>query len=119
MDLPKEERFKEFLHRLDEAPAAGSFGDAYKLLCDVLNAVEDELTTLPFDPENWVTDGRMYPPQMDSIRDVEGQANVKRFRSRAHNTFVADNGAIEIQEVRGAVVVFRKDGMDGRGVWQK
>lgn len=117
MDVPKDERFREFLQRLGSAPAASSFDEAYQLLCDVLNAVEDELSGLPCNPESWETDGRMYPPQADSMRDVPDCDDVKRFRSVAHNTYIAANGAIEIQEVRGGVVVFRKDGSNGQRVW--
>ena len=117
MDIPKDERFREFLRRLGSAPAASSFEEAHKLLSDVLNAVEDELSGVPYNAETWETDGRMHPPQADSMRNVPGRDDVKRFRSVAHNTYIAANGAIEIQEVRGAVVVFRKDGSNGQGVW--
>jgi hypothetical protein len=117
LDLPKEDRVEEFLRRLAQATAAASFEEAYELLCRTLNAVEDQLTTIPFDPQSWQTDGRLYPPEMDNARAVEGHENVKRFRCRGHNTFIAVNGAIEIRAVRGDAVLFKKDGMDGHGVW--
>lgn len=60
-EATKQERLAEFLRRLMAAPAASSFDEAYRQLCDILNAVEDELTSIPFDPANWQTDGRMYP----------------------------------------------------------
>jgi hypothetical protein len=113
---PKSERFAEFLRRLGFAPAAATFDEAHQQLVDILNAVEDELTSIPFDPSNWQTDGRMYPPQMDSLRVVPGRADVKRFRSKSHNTLVSDNGAIEIQTVSGKAV-FSKPGADGRGIF--
>lgn len=87
-DVPKNLRFAEFLKRMDAAEAVDSFDDVYHLLSDLLNAVEDELTSIPYDPANWQTDGRMYPPQLDNLRDVAGRPAVKRFRSRAHNTFI-------------------------------
>jgi hypothetical protein len=35
------------------------FDQAYRQLCDILNAVEDEMTSIPFDPDMWMTDGRI------------------------------------------------------------
>ena len=79
------------------------------------NAVEDELTTIPFDPANWRNDGRMYPPQMDGLRAVPGRSDVRRFRSRSHNTLIAINGAIEIRELSDRAI-FSKPGADGQTV---
>ena len=78
MDATRAERLAEFLRRLSAAPAASSFDEAYRQLGDILNAVEDEMTSIPFDPANWQNDGRMYPPQMDSLRTVLGRGDVKR-----------------------------------------
>jgi hypothetical protein len=114
-DATKAERFAEFLRRLGAAPAASSFDEAYRQLSDILNAVEDEMTTIPFDPANWQNDGRMYPPQMDSLRAVSGRSDVRRFRSRSHNTLIAINGAIEIRDLSGRAI-FSKPGTDGQMV---
>jgi hypothetical protein len=112
----KRVRFQEFLLRLESAPPAGSFDEAYLQICTILNAVEDELTSIPNNPETWQTDGRMYPPQMDNMRDVPDRPAVKRFRSRAHNTYIGTNGAIEIRSVdaSGEQVLFSKPGADGK-----
>jgi hypothetical protein len=118
-DRPKQERFAEFLRRLGSAPPASGFEEAYDQLCAVLNEVEDEMTSIPFNPDAWQTDGRMYPPQSDSLREVDQHPKVKRFRSRAHNTFVRENGAIEIQTAPGAETLFTKPGADGKGVWEQ
>lgn len=118
-DLPKPERFAAFLDRLRSAPAAATFDEAYEQLCAILNEVEDALTSIPYNPENWQTDGRMYPPQPDSMREIPDRPAVKRFRSRGHNTLIGANGAIEIQLVNPAnEVVFAKPGADGREVSQ-
>jgi hypothetical protein len=63
MEISKKERFQEFLQRLAAAPAANSQAEALALLSRTLNEVEDEFTEIPYQPEHWQTDGRMYPPR--------------------------------------------------------
>ncbi len=116
---PTHVRFKLFLERLGRAPAPQTYEEALSQISDILIEVENEHTDIPYDPEHWETDGRMYPPQLDSERHVEGHDRVRRFRSRAHNTFVGDNGSIQIQTVNGNDVVFEKNGADGRAVWDQ
>ncbi|HEX7154665.1 MAG TPA: hypothetical protein VF618_24480 [Thermoanaerobaculia bacterium] len=70
MQTPKHERFAEFLRRLAVEPEATSEQTALDLIGTVLTAVEDELTDVPANPERWMTDGRMYPPQPDSRRSA-------------------------------------------------
>lgn len=115
MNFSKLDRFREFLRRLKQAPCVGSHDEAFDLLCRTLNDVEDELTDIPFQPENWQSDGRMYPPEEDNAREVSGRHDVTRYRHKGHSTFIRDNGAIEIQEVSGTVL-FEKPGADGHGV---
>lgn len=115
MQLTKEERFREFLARLMNAPRAGSHDEALALLSQTLNAVEDEFTEIPYHPEEWQTDGRMYPPREDNARDVPGREDLVRYRHKSHNTFIRDNGAIEIRDLRG-LTLLKKPGVDGRGV---
>ena len=117
--VSKQERFATFCQRLQAERPARTFAQAYEQLCSTLNAVEDELTGIPYNPDNWQTDGRMYPPRPDSMREVDGHPEVTRFRSSAHNTFIGDNGGIEIQTVSSKEVVFSKPGEDGRGVWEQ
>lgn len=38
-------------------------------------------------------------------------------RTKAHNVFIAANGAIEIQAVRSKIVIFSILGADGKEVW--
>jgi hypothetical protein len=111
----KAQRLAEFISRLTAAPAASDFDSAYALVCDTMNAVEDDMTDIPNIPANWMTDGRRYPPQRNNLRAVSGRADVKRFRSVAHNTLIGDNGAIEIRTISGAVI-FAKPGADGRNI---
>jgi hypothetical protein len=110
-------RFAEFIRRLSVATPAASAESAFDLLAVTLNTVEDELAGTAFSPERWQSDGRMYPPQRDNRHDVADHPTVVRYRSRAHNTYVAANGALEIVDLSGAIVL-RKAGADGRHVWE-
>lgn len=49
-DATRAERLAEFLRRLAAAPAAADAGEASRQIGDILNAVEDEMTSIPFDP---------------------------------------------------------------------
>jgi len=115
--IPRSERFALFIATLNALPAASTFGEVRNQLADTLNGIEDQLSGVPFSPSTWLTDGRMYPPLDDSMRDVEGRPDVKRFRSKAHNTYLAENGAIRIEVARTREVVLDKPGRDGRRVF--
>ncbi len=84
-----------------------------RLLENALNQVEDELTDVPFDPDEWLNDGRLYPPRADSARRVPGRPDVTRYRSLGHNTWIARNGAIRIVEIANDSTVLDKPGADG------
>jgi hypothetical protein len=77
------------------------------------------MTSIPFNPDSWLTDGRMYPPQMDNIRELAGYPKIKRFRSLKHNTHIGENGSIEICIVSDGEVLLTKPGADGKGVWDQ
>ena len=111
----RQDRVAEFLQRLASAPAARSGDEALRLISKTLDEVEDQLTDIPNQPQNWQTDGRMYPPQADNARELLGRTDVVRYRSRGHHTFIRDNGAIEIRNFSGTVI-FSKHGTDGSGV---
>ena len=116
--VSKSERLRELFRRLASAPPASTDDEARELLTRVLMQVENDLTDIPNTPENWRTDGRMYPPQDDSRREVAGWPTVTRYRSLWHNTYIARNGAIEIAAVGGDVLL-SKPGADGRHVWDR
>lgn len=109
----RSERLAEFYRRLGAAPAASDADEAYSLLCDTLNEVEDDMTGIPFDPTRWRTDGRMYPPQSDRMSIHPDRPDLRYYYSRGHDTLIGANGAIEIRD-RAGNVVFAKPGADGK-----
>jgi hypothetical protein len=109
------ERLQEFFRRLMTERAASSEPEALKQIEDTLNGVEDEMTSIPFNPKTRGDDGRMYAPQRDARRPTD-RHDVARYRTRGHNIFVRQSGAIEIRTVKGARIEFDKPGADGRRV---
>ena len=114
------ERIALFFERLKAHPAAATHDEAFRAVADILNAVEDEFSGAPYDPEKHLSDGRMYPPQEDSRRQVAGRDDVVRYRSRGHNTWIANNGAMRIEKIgnkgQPAVLCLDKPGADGKTV---
>jgi hypothetical protein len=118
--LTPPERVAVFLKRLDASPPAKNPDEARTLLADALNAVEDDFSGVAYDPEKHLTDGRLYPPQEDSRREVPGRSDVVRYRARAHNIWIASNGAIRIERIgktgQSPVCCLDKPGADGKTV---
>jgi len=109
----KVKRLQIFLQRLQAAPAANSADDAVSLLATTLNTVEDELSGVPYRPELWKTDGRMYPPQEDSRVKFPERPLLRKYRNKGHYEFIGINGSIRI-ETLDAEVLLDKPGQDGR-----
>ena len=120
--ISKAQRLDEFFRRLYAAPPARTVEEAVFQMASVLNAVEDEYTSIPFDaiaaiPANKKdTVGRMYPPVLESLRTIAGQPNVKRHRHAYHESLVGSNGSIQMRIVKTGNIVFSKAGFDGKGV---
>lgn len=110
----KGRRLAEIFRRLADGPAVATHDEAYRLLCMTIDAVEDELTTTPNVPADYLTDGRIYPPQSDRRYRVAGRPDLIRYASRGHNTFIRENGAIAIA-LKDGTIVFEKAGANGQG----
>jgi hypothetical protein len=111
--LSKTERFRIFLDQLAAETSATSIDGAVGLLFEILNAVEDEFSGIPCNPSSWMSDGRMYPPQKDNFRAVPDRPSLRRCRSKGHNTYFGQNGAIRIEALDGEILL-DKPGADGR-----
>jgi len=107
----KQERLDEFIKRLKKAKKSENADEAFNLIQITLN----ELTNILYNPQNWMTDGRLYLPQKNSERSTNNPV-VKRYRSRGHNTLIGANGAILIEEVTGKTVWIDIPGDDRRKV---
>jgi hypothetical protein len=116
--MNKVARLELFYERLAVAPAAKSRDESYALICEILDAIEDEFSGVPNNPSNWQTGGRLYPPQTDRAYAVDGFPEVIRYKSFRHETYIATNGAIEVKLITTNVVDFTKPGANGKGVWE-
>jgi hypothetical protein len=116
---PKSVRVRELFSRLERHRPFSSFEEAYAGLVAVLEALEDELSGAPNNPQNWRTDGRLYPPQQDNWFRVPGHPGVVRMRTRSHNVYIAANGAMEARSTTSDLLDLDKPGSDGRKVWDE
>lgn len=116
--MDKFARLQLFYERLGNARAPSTHDESLALLRHTLDAIEDEHSGVPNKPDNWTYDGRLYPPQADSAYALDAFPGIVRYRSIAHNTYIARNGAIEIKSVATNEIEFSKVGADGKGVWE-
>lgn len=110
MDIPKSKRLQEFLSRLASASPVNSHAEALLLVAQILNDVENEFTSIPYNPSAWHEDNRMYPPQPDNARD-EGEG-LTRYRSKGHNTLIHSSGAIRLDTI-GGICLLNKAAQNG------
>ena len=111
--LSRAKRFQIFLERLEAAPPASSDDEAFALLAKILNAVEDKFSGVPYRPENWQSDKRLYPPREDRRVRCPERPSLRKYRSVAHFSFFGTNGSIRIEAFEGEIVI-DKPGRDGR-----
>lgn len=77
--------------------------------------MEGEFSGVPFDPDQWMADGRLYPPRADNRRPVPSRPDLVRYRHFHARTWIGANGAIRIQTDSGKILVDKPD-HDGRKV---
>jgi hypothetical protein len=111
--LTKAARLAVFCRRLMEAPACAMQAEAYETGDRLMREVEDEFSGVPYAPQNWRSDGRLYWPLPDSARTEA--SGVTRYRSLGHVTTIGTNGAVEIRVLFGEVIL-AKPGSDGRSI---
>lgn len=105
--MTKRERLAKLFERLLTAAPVANQSDAFALIADVLNAIEEVFAG---------DDDRMFPPSGDFWHAVEGRPDLDLYRQAAHDTIIRNNGAILIRIRKTRVVVFEKPGHDGRKV---
>ena len=114
--MDRSQRFALFLAELEQAPLAVDVASARRLLEDILNRIEEAHSGVPYDPEKWMTDGRMYPPH-DDFEQPCPIAGAVLFHSLGHAIWFAANGAIRIERRRGSnkgQIDLDKPGADGK-----
>lgn len=107
MDI--QQRLAVFFRRLVEAPPAANAEEALRLVCRLIEDVEDEFCPLP--PENpppTAAKGRMYAPQSDMIiRHSDGAIQAQ---TRRHWIYCARDGRIAIVHKLTIETVVKKQG---------
>jgi len=117
--LSKRLRLDFAFDRLTVAAPATDHDEALRLIAAILNAVEDEFSGVPYNPDEPGSDGRMYPPDERFRYKNWQRLGVRCYRQVAHATFIADKGALVIRSRTGSklgAILFDKPGCDGRTV---
>ena len=113
--MDRKQRLALFLAALNDALAAHDQASARELLADLLNRIEDAHSGVPNEPANWMTDGRMYPPQDDN-KKVTKVSGASLFHTKGHRVWFGDNGSIRLEVRRGpgkGHIELDKPGADG------
>lgn len=114
MELTRAERLALFIERLAAEPPASDAHAALNQLRRVLNEVEDEHSGVPYQPANWLRDGRLYPPMDDRVHPVRELPGALIAFSLAHTSYFGVNGAIRVYDARRYRVILDKAGADGK-----
>jgi hypothetical protein len=103
------ERLEEFYRRLAALPRPSTADEALEQICRTLDEVEDELSGIPRanpPPQRWATDGRMYPPQNDSIiRHADGRISAD---TRRHRIEIGSDGCVTVFHGRTGVLEYSR-----------
>ncbi len=107
MDITQ--RLELFFRRLADAPPAASAEEALRLVCRLMEEVEEEFCPVPKEnppPEHFT--GRRYAPQKDRVRLKEG--GILRANTRHHRVYCRPNGGIDIWHVPSDTHILSKAG---------
>lgn len=113
----KGERLSEVWRRLHETGPFSTANEALARFCEILNAVEDEVSGISKDlaaAKAGNTGGRMYPPD-EMFRVGRDHPLITSYRQTGHITRFGKNGSIEVAKKFGDVE-FYLAGTDGRTV---
>ena len=113
--MDQKQRLALFVSALEQANAASDGASARKLAETELNMVEDAHSGFPFDPDNWMTHDRMYPPQ-DDQKQASAFPGAELFHTQSHRIWFGDNGSIRIEVRKGpnrGRIELDKPGVDG------
>lgn len=111
------ERLQAIQALLAAAPHAANHDEAFAMLTKIVNEYEEVHSDVPYAPgaARVARDGRIYPPEQDQqkLSAIEG---ARRYRTRGHNVFIGENGAIAFENVKTKVIEFSKPGSDGKEI---
>jgi len=104
------ERLAEFFRRIESAPAAASADEAMRLVCHLIEQVEDEFCQVPREnPPPIKFSGRMYAPKRDRMRRLpKGQLVAD---ARHHRIYCQSDGGISIVHMPSRKPVMTKNGI--------
>lgn len=136
-ETPKYLRLQVILDHLSSMPPAHSSLEAYKMLNNVINEIEDEfLGKDSYNPPRsllGIYTKRMYVTNLESVFPVEEYSGVSILISSKHITFISRYGAIEVQnklkddtqgkgipfKSRVDAILYRKHDAWGNDVWHE
>jgi hypothetical protein len=111
MSLSMRERLDEFYRRLGAQPPAATADDALERIRRTLDEVEDLYSGIPKKtppPPRNQPDGRMYPPQDDSVtRNPDGSLVAQ---TQGHTIDIGKDGTITMRKRRTGQVEFHQAG---------
>ena len=113
--MDQKQRLALFISALEQAPAAHDRASARAMLAQKMNATEDAHSGVIYDPENWMTYDRMYPPQ-DDFKQDGSYPGAELFHTQGHRVWFGDSGSIRIEIRKGpgrGQIELDKPGADG------
>lgn len=111
------ERLEGIKALIADAPSPSNHDEALTMLTTIINEYEEAHSGVPyaFDLARTTKDGRIYPPAPDQEKPSK-IPGTRRYRTRGHNVYIGDNGAIAFEDVKTNEIEFSKPGADGKEV---